>query len=296
MNKKKILENNENQVYTLTLKNGTTVELTKQDVINNNISKLENAIPDLKLTNKIANNNLLKKIISVLESGEQCQHKYYKYLCFFILCHIWLIQIIALINGASAKYPMFLISFWATYTILRVQFKPYFHYNILHSLIKKIDTPFFLSSITFFLIILSITYEFIIPNRQCLTFNWNDIGKLMFFYNINTITFYKFLIISCLYIALLMALYDIYIIFEKYQLELLLGLETISIKIFKFFCLSCLLYFIPNILSDKLCNIKDGVFIWTFIPILLNYILYAFFINVFVSILFLTKNFVLKHH
>lgn len=134
MNKKKL---SEDTMYTLTLKNGTIVKLTKQDILDNNILKLEKAFPDLKLTNKIFKNNLLKKILTVLETGIQSQYKYYKYLSFFILCHIWLIQVIALINDTSAKYSMLLISFWATYTILRLQIKPYFNYNILLSLVKK---------------------------------------------------------------------------------------------------------------------------------------------------------------
>ena len=60
MNKEKTPEND--KAYSLTLKNGTVIELTKQDVIDNNILKLEKALPDLKLTNKIFDNNLLKKI------------------------------------------------------------------------------------------------------------------------------------------------------------------------------------------------------------------------------------------
>ena len=285
-----------NKMYSLKLKNGKIVELTKQDVIYNNISKLEEAIPELKLTNKIFDNNLLKKVISVLETGIQSRHKYYKYLSFFILCHIWLIQIITLIDGTSVKYSMLLISFWATYTILRLQIKPYFKYNILLSLVRKVDVPFFLSSITFSLIILSIGYELLTPNRQCSTFYWNDIGKIITFYKINTITYYMFLVICCLYAAFLMALYDIYAVFEKYQLDLLLGVETIGVKIFKFFCIISLLYFLPNLLSNILCDIKDGVFLWVIIPILLNYIFYAFFTNIFIGILFIIKNTVLKHH
>ncbi len=296
MNKKRLLENNEHPVCRLALKNGATVELTKQDIIDNNISKLENAIPDLKISNNLSDNSFLNKVLSVLETGIQCQHKYYKYLCLFILCHVWLIQIIALINEVHARYSMLLISFWMTYAILRFQFKPYFRYNILLSLVKKIDVPFFLSSITFSLIILSMAYELLTPNRQCLAFYWSDIGKLMLFYGLSTITYYKFLIICCLYIALLMSVYDIYTVFEKYRLELLFGVETIGVKIFKFVCIIGLLYFLPNILSDKLCDIKDGGFIWGIIPILLNYVFYAFFANVFVGFLFFIKNIVLRHH
>ena len=48
MNKEKTPEND--KAYSLTLKNGTVIELTKQDVIDNNILKLEKALPDLKLT------------------------------------------------------------------------------------------------------------------------------------------------------------------------------------------------------------------------------------------------------
>lgn len=294
MNKEKTLEND--KAYSLTLKNGTVIELTKQDVIDNNILKLEKALPDLKFTNKIFENNLLKKIMAVLETGIQSQHKYYKYLSFFILCHIWLIQIIALINNTSAKYSMLLISFWATYTILRLQIRPYFNYNILLSLVKKIDIPFFLSSITLSLIILSLVYELTIPNKQCSTFYWSDIGKIIIFYKADTISYYKFLIICCLYIAFLMALYDIYSFFEKYQLDILLRVETVGVKIFKFFCITSLLYFLPYLLSDEFCNIKDGTFLWIIIPILVTYVFYAFFTNTFIGILFIIKNTVLKLH
>lgn len=293
MNKKKL---SEDTMYTLTLKNGTIVKLTKQDILDNNILKLEKAFPDLKLTNKIFKNNLLKKILTVLETGIQSQYKYYKYLSFFILCHIWLIQVIALINDTSTKYSMLLISFWATYTILRLQIKPYFNYNILLSLVKKIDVPFFLSSITLSLIILSLVYELLIPGKQCSSFYWSDIGKIIAFYKADTMAYYKFLIICCLYIAFLMALYDVYSIFEKYQLDILLGVETIGVKIFKFFCMASLLYFLPYLLSDKLCNIKDGMFLWIVIPILVNYVFYVFFTNIFIGILFLIKNTTLKLH
>ena len=293
MNKKKL---SEDTMYTLTLKNGTIVKLTKQDILDNNILKLEKAFPDLKLTNKIFKNNLLKKILTVLETGIQSQYKYYKYLSFFILCHIWLIQVIALINDTSAKYSMLLISFWATYTILRLQIKPYFNYNILLSLVKKIDVPFFLSSITLSLIILSLVYELLIPGKQCSSFYWSDIGKIIAVYKADTMAYYKFLIICCLYIAFLMALYDVYSIFEKYQLDILLGVETIGVKIFKFFCMASLLYFLPYLLSDKLCNIKDGMFLWIVIPILVNYVFYVFFTNIFIGILFLIKNTTLKLH
>ena len=289
-------ENDLNKVHSFKLKNGMVVELTKQDVIDNNISKLEEAIPDLRLTNKIFNNSLLKKVLSVLETGVQSQHKYYKYLCFFILCYIWLIQVIALINDTPAKYSMLLISCWVTYTILRLQIKPYFNYNILLSLVRKIDVPFFLSSITFSLIILSIAYELLTPNRQCSTFYWSDIGKIMIFSNIDIITYYAFLIIGCLCAAFLMALYNIYLVFEKYQLDLLWGVETIGVKIFKFLCAIILLYFLPNILSDKLCNIKDGMFLWIVIPILVNYVFYVFFTNIFIGILLVIKNARFKHH
>ena len=291
-----MLENNENQIYRLTLKNGSTVELTKQDIVDNNILKFEEAIPDLKFANKIFKNNLLNKTITTLETGIQSQHKYYKYLCFFILCHIWLIQVTALMNDTSAKYSMLLISFWATYTILRLLFKPYFNYNILLSLVKKIDVPFFLSSITLSLIILSLVYELSIPSKQCSSFYWSDIGKIIIFHKADTMAYYKFLIICCLYTAFLMALYDIYSFFEKYQLDILLDIETIGVKTFKFFCISSLLYFLPYLFSDKLCNIKDGRFLWIIIPILINYVFYAFFTNVFISILFIIKSIVLKHH
>lgn len=296
MTSKKILKHNENQIYTLSLKNGATVKLTKQDVIDNNISKLENVIPDLKLTNQIFENNLLKKILTILETGIQSQYKYYKYLSFFILCHIWLLQVIALINDTSAKYSMLLISFWATYTILRLQIRPYFNYNILLSLVKKIDIPFFISSITLSLIILSLVYELLISSKQCSLFYWSDIGKFIAFYKADTMAYYKFLVICCLYIAFLMALYDVYSIFEKYQLDILLGVETIGVKIFKFFCMASLLYFLPYLLSDKLCNIKDGMFLWIVIPILVNYVFYVFFTNIFIGILFFIKNITLKLH
>lgn len=155
---------------------------------------------------------------------------------------------------------------------------------------------FFLSSITIFLIVLSISYELLLSNGQCLTFYWNDIGKLMLFYNEDTMVYYKFLIVCCMYIAILQALYDVYSIFEKYQLDILLGVETIGVKIFKFFCMASLLYFLPYLLSDKLCNIKDGMFLWIVIPILVNYVFYVFFTNIFIGILFLIKNTTLKLH
>jgi hypothetical protein len=294
MNKKDVVK--EDKVFPLTLKNGIVVELTTQDIIENNISKLESVVPELKFVNRVSDRNPLKKVITVLETGIQSQYKYYKYLSFFILCHIWLIQVIALINDTSAKYSMLLISFWATYAILRLQVKPYFNYNILLSFVKKVDVPFFLSSITIFLIVLSISYELLLSNGQCLTFYWNDIGKLMLFYNEDTMVYYKFLIVCCMYIAILQALYDVYSIFEKYQLDILLGVETIGVKIFKFFCMASLLYFLPYLLSDKLCNIKDGMFLWIVIPILVNYVFYVFFTNIFIGILFLIKNTTLKLH
>lgn len=294
MNKKDVVK--EDKVFPLTLKNGIVVELTTQDIIENNISKLESVVPELKFVNRVSDRNPLKKVITVLETGIQSQYKYYKYLSFFILCHIWLIQVIALINDTSAKYSMLLISFWATYTILRLQIKPYFNYNILLSLVKKIDVPFFLSSITLSLIILSLVYELLIPGKQCSSFYWSDIGKIIAFYKADTMAYYKFLIICCLYIAFLMALYDVYSIFEKYQLDILLGVETIGVKIFKFFCMASLLYFLPYLLSDKLCNIKDGMFLWIVIPILVNYVFYVFFTNIFIGILFLIKNTTLKLH
>lgn len=141
MNKKDVVK--EDKVFPLTLKNGIVVELTTQDIIENNISKLESVVPELKFVNRVSDRNPLKKVITVLETGIQSQYKYYKYLSFFILCHIWLIQVIALINDTSAKYSMLLISFWATYAILRLQVKPYFNYNILLSFVKKVDVPFF---------------------------------------------------------------------------------------------------------------------------------------------------------
>ena len=76
MNKKDVVK--EDKVFPLTLKNGIVVELTTQDILDNNILKLEKAFPDFKLTNKIFKNNLLKKILTVLEKGINRQYKYYK--------------------------------------------------------------------------------------------------------------------------------------------------------------------------------------------------------------------------
>lgn len=80
MNKKDVVK--EDKVFPLTLKNGIVVELTTQDIIENNISKLESVVPELKFVNRVSDRNPLKKVITVLETGIQSQYKYYKYLSF----------------------------------------------------------------------------------------------------------------------------------------------------------------------------------------------------------------------
>lgn len=80
MNKKDVVK--EDKVFPLTLKNGIVVELTTQDIIENNISKLESVVPELRFVNRVSDRNPLKKVITVLETGIQSQYKYYKYLSF----------------------------------------------------------------------------------------------------------------------------------------------------------------------------------------------------------------------
>lgn len=115
MTSKKILKHNENQIYTLSLKNGATIKLTKQDVIDNNISKLENVIPDLKIANKLSNKNSLKKIIMVLESGEQNNFLYYKLLSIVLFICICVLQFLAFYYKSSLSLSMMFISLWGMF-------------------------------------------------------------------------------------------------------------------------------------------------------------------------------------
>lgn len=232
MNKKKILENNENQVYTLTLKNGTTVELTKQDVINNNISKLENAIPDLKLTNKIANNNLLKKIISVLESGEQNNFLYYKLLSAVFFIGICVIQFLAFYYKSSLALSMLFMSLWGIFLTFWLCIKQQLNkLSLLNILNNKLC--FFIYS-----------YLFNISLVACLSlfvYFSEDIQNINNAANWKYYTAYP--IIITIFISCLSALHNIDILYKAYVMRVYLKYITNTLFVFSLVIMIGVLFF-----------------------------------------------------
>ena len=113
------MNKNVDKYYQLKLKNRVVVEITKQDIINNNLSKLQDTIPELKLTHKISDTNPFKKIIQKLERGDQNKFLYYKVLSYIFFSFLCLIQIYETVHYNSRTLPMFFITIWGAFlTIL----------------------------------------------------------------------------------------------------------------------------------------------------------------------------------
>lgn len=118
MDEKDLLEDKKNKTYLLTLKNGTIVKLTKQDVIDNNLYKLADKVPNLKILDKLSNQNPLKKLIQKLEREEQNKFFYYKLLSYLIIVCLCLVQIYEILHDTPQALSMSFITIWGSLLII----------------------------------------------------------------------------------------------------------------------------------------------------------------------------------
>lgn len=137
-----------NKMYSLKLKNGKIVELTKQDVIDNNISKLEEAIPELKFSTKEPHKNPVEKIITKLEVGAQNKFLYYKFLSCILIGCLCLVQAYEMIQNSLNSLPMFFITVWGIFLTIILYKKRQTNQLTLLSILKN-KSNFFIYSYLF---------------------------------------------------------------------------------------------------------------------------------------------------
>lgn len=251
--------------YIITLKNGASIELTKQDIIDNNLYKLTDKIPDLKIADKLSEDNLFKKILETFESGVQNKFLYYKILSLAFFCYLWAIQISALIQHDKNTISMLFITVWGTFAIIRLNTKPLFKTLTLRTLIKKSDYSFFTSSITYFLIALSILFSFLNKDKLCTILTWENVAEVI---TLNTFSYLPYLLITSFFISILIAIYNIQEFYERYVLMSELKKSSISIILFGLSIYLVFAIYFPLIVSDLLCSNKGVILFFIALSIL----------------------------
>lgn len=283
-----------NKEYPIKLKNGNIIYLSEQDIISNNINKLEDEIPDLKIENTLSDYNPLKKIITAIERGIQIKKTYYLVLSLIFLCYIWGIQIFAYFNDLKIKNLLLFISLWGTYSIIRLNIKPHFQINTLQNLLFKKDFSFFTSSLSYSLIGLSVAYSILVKEEICQTVSWKNIGERLLLINLHEITYIEFLFIAGLCIALLIGLYNIFAYYERFRMISLLNIDSIGIRFFNCFLGVILILFLPFVTTEVLCGMKGVILVFSIISILPYSLLGILFSKIFVLAYLLLRHRALK--
>lgn len=283
-----------NKEYPIKLKNGNIIYLSEQDLISNNINKLEDEIPDLKIENTISDNNPLKKVIKTIESGLQIKKTYYLGVSLILLCYIWGIQIFAYFNNLKIKNLLLFVSLWGTYSILRLHIKPHFQVNTLQNLLFKKDLSFFTSSISYSLIGLSVAYSIIVKEEICQTVSWKNIGERLLLINLHEITYIEFLFIAGLCVALLIGLYNIFAYYERFRMISLLNIDSVGIRILSCFLFITIILFLPFVMNEVLCGMKGIILVFSLISILPYSLLGILFSKTFVLAFLLLRHMALK--
>ena len=249
----------EDKKYTFTLKNGAPVELTRQDVIDNNLYKLTVKIPDIHLSDKLPDSNPLKKLLHMFESGVQNKFLYYKILSAIFFCYLWAIQISAFIQHSPHQIPMLFITLWGIYAIIRLNINPRFEINKLKSLFIKSDSSIFVSSITYSLFVISFVYALLNKDSLCEKINWKNIGDAIILKHYSYITY---LFVVSIIVSLLIGVYDAYGFYEQHIFALEMRKTTISRIVFNSLIYLILMYFFPSIVSDLSCGMNGAILLF----------------------------------
>ena len=208
--------------YELKLANNKAVQITLNDVLRNNLSLVTDTISDLKIADCLADKNPMKNFISVIESGRLNHRPFYRIYSVLFLFYIWSLQVYTFFYYPALATSVLLINFWGTYSILRFQIRPYFEINTLFNILFKKDMPVFLSSISYVIIGVLYVYLFYDKINFCSSIFWKDIGSLLFFQNVNEFSNLLILFILSLGVAVLTSFYNIFAIYERFRISLLL--------------------------------------------------------------------------
>jgi len=275
---KKLNENSENKKFSFTLKNGAVVELTKQDVIDNNLYKITDKIPDLQIADKLSDKNPFKKILQTFESGVQNKFLYYKALSIIFFCYLWIIQISAFIQDNYNALPMLFLTLWGTYAIIRLNIKPLFKTNTLRTLIKKSDYPIFTSSITYLLLIITVSYSFLKKDTLCTAIDWQNVIDMIM---LNKFSYFPYLLLASFLISILVAMYNIQEFYERQFLLIEMKIRSISTILFSFLLYVSLEVYFPAISSDLLCANKGIILLFIALSLLAFMLTCFLFLQIF---------------
>lgn len=261
--------------YSFTLKNGVVVELTKQDVIDNNLYKLTDKIPEIHLSDKLTDSNPLKKLLHMFESGVQNKFLYYKILSVIFFCCLWAIQISAFIQHSLYQLSMLLITLWSSSIIISVQM----NINMKDSLIRILQNKFIVIPL-FVLISLAVTLLIYVCIGDNILVPQNTIEafiKMFSFEKINYTIIYP--LTGFIFTSILLVLYDINQRYCNYIIRINLKFITTPLFIFTLIVIGCFFYLLTIFLPNEQKFVYDffnSLFFQFWFLISLFFIVYTF--------------------
>ena len=232
-------ENDLNKVHSFKLKNGMVVELTKQDVIDNNLYKLTDRIPNLKIADTLSDNNPLKKIIAVLESGEQNKFLYYKILSgVFFIC-MFVVQSLAFYYKSSLALSMVFMTLWGMFlTVWLCKVQQLNKLSLLNILNNKLNLFIY-------------SYFFHISFVVCLILFVYFSGDIQ---NINNVANWRYYIaypiIVTIFVSCLSTLHNIDIVYKAHMIRVYLKHITNAVFVFSLVIMVGMLFLFSFPLKD----------------------------------------------
>ncbi|MBS4773933.1 MAG: hypothetical protein KHX55_06640 [Proteobacteria bacterium] len=243
------------------LKKSTVRNKGKKSAI---IAPVENNNFDiLKITGQLSYENPLRKFTCALENGRLNRLFCYQFLSCLFLIYIWLLFFCSTWNVAKL-----LIALWGTYTLIRLQIKPYFEVDVVSHLNRKKDLSIYLSSISYLLVGICFALSFFEIIVFCRPLSWKSIGQAALLLEPTSLFTLEFLFIVSIGVGFFVSLYNIWTTYQLYQLTLLLRKETLDLKLFRFVLMSFGIFYLPWVVNKLYCNSHEALILFPLFSIL----------------------------